>query len=154
MSTPSASFTSRRSVAAIGAPEVDGEVLTWMGRVVAHTLAEWLRDYEAPDGTTIGFDLGAAGSWTWRRDATQWTAHEGIDTPTTRVSVAPDGVVALLTRGVSVAEATELLTFSGDTELARAARWRARRRCLRIRDGRGRVPRLPLSGGGRARLRS
>jgi uncharacterized protein (TIGR03083 family) len=106
---------------AIGAAEVDREILAWMARVVAHALSVWLRDCEAPESATIGVEFGTAGSFTWQREATHWSVHEGIDAPDATVTVAPDRVVGLLTRGITVAEAAEVLEFSGDTELARTA---------------------------------
>ncbi len=106
---------------AIGAPELGGEIVTWMARVCVHTLANWLLDYRATDGTTIGIDLGAAGSWTWRREPHAWSVLEGVDAPTARITVAPDRVVALLTRGVMPAETSALLTISGDEGLALGA---------------------------------
>jgi uncharacterized protein (TIGR03083 family) len=106
---------------AIGAPELGGEIVTWMARVVVHALAHWLVDYRVPEGTTIAIDLGAAGSWTWRRDASAWSVVEGTDAPAARVTATPDRVVALLTRGVSPAEANELLTIRGDEKLALGA---------------------------------
>ncbi len=106
---------------ALGAPDVHGEAVTWMARVVVHALALWLRDYEVPTGSTITSDWGVAGSWTWRRQADGWSVEEGAtDTPSSRVSVAPDRVVALLTRGVSLAEVNAILTYGGaDADLAR-----------------------------------
>lgn len=106
---------------AIGAPELGGEIVTWMARVVVHALAHWLVDYRVRDGATIAIDFGATGSWTWRRDASAWSVVEGTDAPAARVTVAPDRVVALLTRGVSPAEANELLTIGGDEQLALGA---------------------------------
>jgi uncharacterized protein (TIGR03083 family) len=106
---------------AIGAPELDGEIVTWMARIVVHALAHWLVDYRMADGATIAVDFGAAGSWTWRRDADAWSAIEGVDAPAARVTVAADRVVAMLTRGVSPAEASELVAVSGDEQLALGA---------------------------------
>jgi uncharacterized protein (TIGR03083 family) len=106
---------------AIGAPELDGEIVEWMARVVVHAIAHWLVDYRAADGATIAVDLGAAGSWTWRRDPSAWAVIEGVDSPAARVTVAADRVVALLTRGASPAEATKLLTVGGDEQLALGA---------------------------------
>src|SRR5579871_5140225 len=106
---------------AVGGPELEGEVVTWMARVVVHALAHWLVDYRVAEGVTIGLDLGAAGSWTWRRDPAAWSVIEGIDTPQARVTVAPDQVVTLLTRGVPQAQAYALLSVDGDEALALGA---------------------------------
>jgi uncharacterized protein (TIGR03083 family) len=106
---------------AIGAPELDGEVVTWMARVVVHALAEWVVGYQATDGATIAIDFGEAGSWTWRRDPQRWAVLEGSGAPEARVAVAPDRVVALLTRGVAPADASALLHVSGDEQLALGA---------------------------------
>jgi uncharacterized protein (TIGR03083 family) len=106
---------------AVGASELGGEIVAWMGRVVVHALALWLADYQASDGATIGMDFGTAGSWTWRRGADGWSVIEGIDAPDARVGVAPDHVVRLLTRGVSADGANSVLEVSGDEQLARGA---------------------------------
>jgi hypothetical protein len=90
-----------------------------MALVVVHALAHWLVDYRPSDGATIGVDLGAAGSWTWRREQDAWATREGIDAPDARVSVASDSVVAVLTRGVP--RTAELLTIEGDEQLAYGA---------------------------------
>ena len=106
---------------AVGAPELDGEIVTWMARVVVHALAHWLVDYRVADGVTIGVDFGAVGSWTWRRESSAWSVIEGIEVPDARLTVAPDQVVALLTRGVPQTEANALLTVAGDRQLALGA---------------------------------
>jgi uncharacterized protein (TIGR03083 family) len=106
---------------AIGAPELDGEIVTWMARAVVHALAHWLGDYRVDQGATIGVDFGAAGSWTWCREPSAWSVIEGINGPDARVAVTPDRVVAVLTRGVSQAEANALLTVTGDASLALGA---------------------------------
>jgi hypothetical protein len=46
---------------------------------------------------------------------------EGIEVPEARVTVAPDHVVALLTRGGPQADANALLTVEGDEPLAPGA---------------------------------
>ncbi len=106
---------------AVGAAELDGEVATWMARVVVHALAHWLVDYRVADGVTIGVDFGAAGAWTWRREPSAWSVIEGIDSPEARITVAPDHVVALLTRGVRQADVNALLSVEGDEPLALGA---------------------------------
>ncbi len=106
---------------AIGAPALDGEIATWMARVVVHALAQWLVDYRVADGVAISVNFGAVGSWTWRREPAAWSVIEGIDEPDAHVTVAPDHTVALLTRGVRQAEAVALLTVEGDEPLALGA---------------------------------
>ena len=106
---------------AIGAAELDGEILTWMARIVAHALSYWLVDYRAHDGATIGVDLGRAGSWTWRREPGAWSVIEGIAAPEARVTVAPDRAVAVLTRGVLPAELDAHVAIEGNEQLARGA---------------------------------
>src|SRR3954452_4576187 len=61
---------------AIGAPELEGELVTWMARVVSHALSVWIGGYEAPQGATIAVHWGNAGSWTWRREPAGWSVHE------------------------------------------------------------------------------
>ncbi len=104
---------------AVGAPEAEGEIVTWAARVIVHALSYWLADYHAADGATIGIELGAAGSWTWRREAKDWSEREGIDAPDARITVAANEVVALLTRGVTNAQG--LLSVQGDEQLALGA---------------------------------
>jgi hypothetical protein len=106
---------------AVGAPDLDGEIVTWLARVVVHALANWLVDYRVADGVAIGVDFGAVGSWTWCRGPGGWTVLEGIEVPEARVTVAPDRVVALLTRGVPQADANALLAVEGDEPLALGA---------------------------------
>jgi hypothetical protein len=106
---------------AVGAPELDGEIVTWMARVVVHALAHLLVDYRVPDGATIRLDVGAFGSWTWRRDPGAWSVVDGVELADARITVAPDHVVALLSRGVARSDAVALLTVAGDQPLARGA---------------------------------
>ena len=53
----------------------------------------------------------------------EWAVEEGaVDAPTSRVTVAPDRVVALITRGIALADAMAALTFGGaEPDLARNA---------------------------------
>jgi Mycothiol maleylpyruvate isomerase N-terminal domain len=106
---------------AVGAPELDGEIVTCMARVVVHATAHWLADYRVADGVTIGLDLGTVGSWTWRRDPGAWSVVDGIEVAHARITVAPDHVVALLTRGMARSHADAVLTVGGDEPLARGA---------------------------------
>ncbi len=106
---------------AVGAPELEGEPVTWMARVVVHALAWWLRDLDAPAGATIAMDFGGAGSWTWRREAGHWSVLERVDSPDARVTVTPERVIALLTRAPDAPEVAARLAFGGDTALARSA---------------------------------
>lgn len=104
---------------AIGAPELQGEIVAAAALVIVHALAHWLVDYRPLDGATIGVDLGPAGSWTWCRGADAWSVSDGIDAPDARVSVPNDSVVSVLTRGVSRTE--DLLGVEGDQQLASGA---------------------------------
>jgi hypothetical protein len=106
---------------AIGAPELDGEIIAAMAQVVVHALAHWLVDHRAPEGATIGVDFGSAGSWTWRREPSGWSVIDGIEAPEARVTVEPGHIVPVLTRGLPIAEANALLTVEGDEELALGA---------------------------------
>jgi len=107
---------------AIGAPELDGELVVGAANVVAHAMAAWLVNYAPPTGATIAIDFGAAGSWTWRRESDRWSASEGVSTtPAARVTVAPERVVALFSRGLSSAEAIDSITITGDETLAQGA---------------------------------
>jgi uncharacterized protein (TIGR03083 family) len=107
---------------ALGAPELDGDLVTVAAEVAAHALVAWLRDFEAPIGSSIALDFGGFGTWTWRRERDGWTVREGMDTdPTVRVGVAPDRTVAMLSRGLSSADAAGSLSVDGDPAIARGA---------------------------------
>jgi len=106
---------------AVGAPELDGDIIEWMARVVVHALARWLVDYRAPDGAMIGVDFGVAGSWTWRREPNAWSVIEGMEAAEARLTVAPDHTVAVLTRGVQHVDTNMLFKFDGDEKLALGA---------------------------------
>jgi hypothetical protein len=107
---------------AIGAPELDGEVVAGAARVVVHALAAWLRNYDAAVGSTIGIDFGTAGSWTWQRESDHWSVVDGPHpAPTAQVTVARERTVAMLSRGVSSDEALAGITITGDDTVARGA---------------------------------
>ena len=87
-----------------------------------HALAAWLRNYEPAAGSTLAIDFGAAGSWTWRREADHWSVINGVpNDPTARITIAPERTVAMLSRGVSPDEARDSITISGDQAVARGA---------------------------------
>jgi uncharacterized protein (TIGR03083 family) len=109
---------------AVGAAELDGEVVTWAATVIVHILAAWMRDYAPPSGTTIEMDFGAtAGTWAWERAADRWVVHDGGSGrgAAARIVVVPTATVALLSRGISQDDATDVLTISGDEALAGGA---------------------------------
>ena len=107
---------------AVGAPELDGEMVASAARVVVHALAAWLRNYEPAVGSTIAIDFGDAGSWTWRRESDHWSVVDGVPAaPTAQVTVAPERTVAMLSRGVSYDEARDSITIGGDEAVARGA---------------------------------
>lgn len=107
---------------AIEAPDLDGELVAGAARVVAHALAAWLVKYAPATGSTIAIDFGGAGTWTWQRERDRWSVLDGVDAiPTARVTVAPERTVAMLSRGVSSAEALDSITIAGDEALAQGA---------------------------------
>jgi hypothetical protein len=106
---------------AVDAPELDGELVTGAARVAAHVLAAWLRDYAPTAGTTIAIDFGPTGSWTWHREANHWSVISGVAQPTARLTVTAQRTVAMLSRGLTEAEADESITITGDEALARGA---------------------------------
>jgi uncharacterized protein (TIGR03083 family) len=107
---------------AVGAPELDGEMVAAAARVVVHASAAWLRNYAPAVGSTIAIDFGAAGSWTWQRESDHWSVVEGTHpAPTAHVTVAHERTVAVLSRGVSYDEARDSLTVGGDEAVARGA---------------------------------
>ena len=105
---------------AVGAPELDGEIVECAATVVVHALSHWLVGYRVTEGATIGVELGAAGLWTWRRGGDSWSVIEGISDPDARVTVSPELVVAVLTRGVSLT-IENMFTIEGDEQLASGA---------------------------------
>ena len=105
---------------AVGAPELDGEIVERAATVVVHALSHWLVGYRVPEGATIGVELGAAGPWTWQRGPDSWSVIDGIAEPDARVTVAAEHVVALLTRGVSLT-IENMFTIEGDEQLASGA---------------------------------
>ncbi len=107
---------------AVGAAELDGDLVTAAARVVVHTLAAWMRNYAPAVGASIAIEFGNAGAWTWRREPEHWSATEGADaTPSARVTIAPARTVAILSRGISSAEVASAISIDGDEELARGA---------------------------------
>jgi uncharacterized protein (TIGR03083 family) len=107
---------------AVGAPELDGELVTSVARVVVHALSAWLRDYEPAAASTIAIDFGSAGTWTFRREPDRWSVLDGVEAaPDARIEIAPERTVAVLSRGVRSGELAALITIAGDEALARGA---------------------------------
>jgi uncharacterized protein (TIGR03083 family) len=107
---------------AIGAPELEGELVTAAARVIVRALAVWMRNYGPAAGSTLVIDFGTAGSWTWRRESDHWSVIEGAQPePTARVAIAPERTVAMLSRGVAPEEALDCITIGGDEAVARGA---------------------------------
>jgi uncharacterized protein (TIGR03083 family) len=106
---------------AVGAPELDGELVTWAARVTAHLFAAWLVELPAEPGTAIGFEVEGAGRWTVHRDGDRWQAHDGGDAADALVTVPRAAAVPALSRGVALDELWEQLVITGDASLARGA---------------------------------
>jgi uncharacterized protein (TIGR03083 family) len=104
---------------AVEAPDLTGELVTFVARVAVELLAAWMRDYAPPTGSIVGIDLGNAGAWSWEREAERWSVHDGIAQDTgVRLAVAPEAAVALLSRGMTADEAMRRVTIEGDARLA------------------------------------
>ena len=106
---------------AVGAAELDREIVAAAARVEVHVLAAWMRDYAPAVGSAIALDLGAVGAWTWQRGPDRWEVFEGAVSPATRISVPPAATVAMLSRGVTADDAATNLVVDGDETLARGA---------------------------------
>ncbi len=107
---------------AVGAADLDGDMVRTAAQVVVHALARWLRDYEPTPGSTIAIEFGAAGTWTWRRESSHWSVLDGEPPdPDARVTIAPDRAVAMLSRGVSYDEARACITTHGNRAVASPA---------------------------------
>jgi hypothetical protein len=106
---------------AVGAPDLDGELVTRAARVTAHLFAAWLVEYPAAPGARIGFEVEGAGRWTVRRDGDQWRVDERDDGCDARVSVPRTVAVPALSRGVALDELWDQLVIAGDAALARGA---------------------------------
>jgi hypothetical protein len=104
---------------AVDAPELSGELVTNAARVVVELLAAWMVDLAPPRGSTVGIDFGDAGSWSWERASDGWWTREGVDEgAAARVRLDPDRIVALVSRGMTSAEASKYVTVQGDVGLA------------------------------------
>ena len=106
---------------AVGAPELDGDLVVWAARVTAHLFAAWIMELPAAPGTTIGFEVEGAGRWTVWRDDDRWRAHDGGDDADALVTVPRAATVPALSHGVALDELWEQLVIAGDASLARGA---------------------------------
>jgi uncharacterized protein (TIGR03083 family) len=106
---------------AVGAPELDGEIVVWAARVTAHLVAAWLVELPSEPGTSIGFSVEGVGRWTVRRDGDGWRAHDGGDDTDALVTVPRTAAVPALSRGIALDELWEQLVITGDASLARRA---------------------------------
>jgi hypothetical protein len=107
---------------AVGAPEIDAELLTTAARVVVYSLAAWMREHAPPTGSMIGIDLGPAGAFTWRREPDHWSVDDGADRSTNALlTVAPERGARFVSRGLTRRGVEDALTVSGDGTLARGA---------------------------------
>jgi hypothetical protein len=103
---------------AIGAPELDGELVTEVARVISHILCVWLPEFAPATGTTVAMTWGNAGTWTLTRDADGWTATEGATDPDAHITFEPEIALRVITRGLSRDDATAGIKIDGDVELA------------------------------------
>lgn len=109
----------RRSV---GKGDLGDDVVRAAARVQVHALGAWMRNDAPTVGSTISVSFGAVGSWTWRRESDHWSVRDGlVDDPGALVSALADRSVALITRGVSLDEFSQIMTVEGDATLAEIA---------------------------------
>ncbi len=107
---------------AVGAPDLDGALATAAARATVHMLAAWMLNDAPAVGSAIALDYGEVGGWTCKRDAEGWVVLEGADrAAAARISVAPDRVVALTSRGIAQPDIPPVLAIAGDASLARIA---------------------------------
>ena len=104
---------------AIGAPELDGELVTEVARVISHILCVWLPDFAPPTGTTVAMTWGNAGTWTLTRNENSWTASDGANNPDAHVTFAPEVALRVITRGISREESVGGISVEGDEQLGR-----------------------------------
>jgi uncharacterized protein (TIGR03083 family) len=104
---------------AVGAPELDGRLVTEAARVVVHSLAVWLRDLDAPVGATLVVEFAGLGDWALRRGPDRWTVVDDAAAPDARVTIA--NASAVVSRGVRADEIPALITVEGDRALADGA---------------------------------
>lgn len=107
---------------AAGRDELDDDLVGASARVQVHALGAWMRNDAPAEGSTIAVSFGDVGSWTWRRESDHWSVRDGlVDDPGALVSTRADRSAALITRGVSLDEFSQIVTVEGDTALAEIA---------------------------------
>jgi len=106
---------------AVGAPELEGVLVTWAARVTAHLFAAWLVEYSAAPGSTIGFEVEGAGSWTLRAHDGRWHVDGDSGDADALVTIPVVVAVRALSRGVALDELWDQLVITGDASLARGA---------------------------------
>ena len=107
---------------AVGAPELQGPLVTGAARVVVHAMAAWFRDYAPERGSRIGIDFGRTDAWTWQREPDRWSVSEGADASShALIRVEPDLTTAFVSRGLAANEVASALVITGDEVLARGA---------------------------------
>ncbi len=106
---------------AVGAPELDGEVVLWAARVTAHLFAAWLVECSAAPGATIGFEVEGAGRWNVRHGADRWRVDEDGADVDALVTIPRGAAVPALSRGMALDELWDQLVISGDASLAQGA---------------------------------
>jgi uncharacterized protein (TIGR03083 family) len=104
---------------ALGRSDLDGELVVTAACIHAHLLAAWARDFAPVAGATVELVVGGAGAWTLRRAGDAWSVQADGGTADATITVADDAVVRLVGRGLDAAELATVVSFSGDTDLAR-----------------------------------
>jgi uncharacterized protein (TIGR03083 family) len=110
----------RDAVSVPGATEPD--LMAPVLEVFARGLPYALRMHDRPEGTTVHLDvLGPAGGrWGVVRQDARWRMAEPDGEPTAHVSMDQDTFWRLATRGITVEQARQRSTASGDPELTMA----------------------------------
>ncbi|MEV0407682.1 maleylpyruvate isomerase family mycothiol-dependent enzyme [Actinoallomurus sp. NPDC050550] len=90
--------------------------------IFARALPYTLRTHDRPEGTTTHLEVAgpAGGRWGAVRQGGRWRMAEPTGEPAARVSMDQDTFWRLATRGVTVEQARERSTVSGDPELTTA----------------------------------
>lgn len=105
---------------ALDRPELDGEVLHAAAAVHAHMLAAWLRDVPARDGAKVAIAVGPAGRWILTRGPDGWAAAEHGGKADGAIVVADAAAARFVGRGLDPPDLDRVVSFAGDTDLARA----------------------------------
>lgn len=105
---------------AVGRPGmIAEEIMRPILATFAHALPETYRAVEAPAGTTITLHIRDLDRWSIRREDNQWHLYHGAPVaPDAVVTLNADAAWRLFTNGLSLPQARQSATLSGDPEMA------------------------------------